>query len=89
MSVFSMACLELREKQDQNYKDKLLNCEEKVYSVEASVNKDFAHICHGSIGVRNFGESAPAGDLQKHFEFTKDDITKKILLLEHLKLEFI
>ena len=74
VSVFSMPCLELFEQQSEDYQNILLGSEQKIFTIEASINKDFLHMCHGSFGVKKFGESAPAGDLKKYFKFTKEDI---------------
>ena len=69
-----MPCLELFEQQSEDYQNILLGSEQRIFTIEASINKDFLHMCHGSFGVKKFGESAPAGDLKKYFKFTKEDI---------------
>ena len=74
VSVFSMPCLELFQQQSEDYQNILFGSEQRIFTIEASINKDFLHMCHGSFGVKKFGESAPAGDLKKHFKFTKEDI---------------
>lgn len=74
VSVFSMPCLELFEQQSEEYQNILFGSEQRIFTIEASINKDFLHMCHGSFGVKKFGESSPAGDLKKYFKFTKEDV---------------
>lgn len=78
VSVFSMPCLELFHQQSEEYQNILFGSEQRIFTIEASINKDFLHMCHGSFGVKKFGESAPAGDLKKYFKFTKEDVLLQV-----------
>ena len=71
-----MPCLELWEKQNQHYKNELLESNQKYIQLRQGVNKDLRTYVMEALECVIL-ESAPAGDLQKHFEFTKEDITKK------------
>lgn len=79
--VVSMPSWELFEKQEPAYKEKVLPPSiRKRLAVEAgSVLGWHKYVTdEGSIlGMINFGESAPAGDLMKFFGFTADNVVKK------------
>jgi transketolase len=80
--VVSMPSWELFEKQDKAYKEKILpRSIRKRLAVEAgSVLGWHKYVTdEGAIlGMTNFGESAPAGDLMKFFGFTVDNVVKKV-----------
>jgi transketolase len=80
--VVSMPSWELFEKQDKAYKEKILPPSiRKRLAVEAgSVLGWHKYVTdEGAIlGMTNFGESAPAGDLMKFFGFTVDNVVKKV-----------
>jgi transketolase len=79
--VVSMPCWELFEKQEDNYKEKVLpKALKKRLAVEAgSVLGWHKYVTdEGAIhGMTTFGESAPADDLFKEFGFTVEHITAK------------
>jgi len=80
--VVSMPCTEVFDMQDDAYKEKVLPAAvTKRVAVEAGVT-DFWHKYVGLdgkvIGVDRFGESAPAGDLFKHFGFTVENVVKHV-----------
>ena len=79
--VVSMPCTSLFDRQDQSYKDSVLLNGVKRVAVEAGT-ADFWHKYVGLegavVGMTTFGESAPAGDLFKHFGFTVDNVVKAI-----------
>ncbi len=79
--VVSMPSWELFEKQETSYKEKVLPPSiRKRLAVEAGAVLGWHKYVtdEGSIlGMINFGESAPAGDLMKFFGFTVDNVVKK------------
>jgi len=79
--VVSMPCTNLFDRQDQSYKDSVLTKGVKRVAVEAGVT-GFWHKYVGLegavIGMDCFGESAPAGELFKHFGFTTENVVKTV-----------
>ncbi len=79
--VVSMPCTSLFDRQDQAYKDSVLLNGVKRVAVEAGI-ADYWHKYVGLegavVGMTTFGESAPAGDLFKHFGFTVDNVVKTV-----------
>jgi len=77
--VVSMPCTNVFDRQDQSYKDSVLPKGSKRVAVEAGIT-GFWHKYVGLegavVGMDTFGESAPAGDLFKHFGFTVDNVVK-------------
>ena len=75
--VVSMPCQELFDKQNEEYKRKILDPESIIISIEAGSvmswnkyigNKGF------SFGIDKFGESAPYKEVYNHFDLTSDKI---------------
>jgi transketolase len=79
--VVSMPCTNLYDRQDQAYKDSVLAKGVKRVAVEAGVT-GFWHKYVGLegavVGMDCFGESAPAGELFKHFGFTAENVVKTV-----------
>ena len=79
--VVSMPCTNLFDRQDQAYKDSVLTKGVKRVAVEAGVT-GFWHKYVGLegavVGMDCFGESAPAGELFKHFGFTAENVVKTV-----------
>jgi len=79
--VVSMPCTNLFDRQDQHYKDSVLPKGMKRVAVEAGVT-GFWHKYVGLegavVGMDCFGESAPAGELFKHFGFTTENVVKAV-----------
>ena len=79
--IVSMPCTNLFDRQDQAYKDSVLIKGVKRVAVEAGVT-GFWHKYVGLegavIGMDCFGESAPAGELFKHFGFTTENVVKTV-----------
>ncbi len=77
--VVSMPCTNAFDRQEQSYKDSVLPKGSKRVAVEAGIT-GFWHKYVGLegavVGMDTFGESAPAGDLFKHFGFTVDNVVK-------------
>ena len=81
--VVSMPCIELFEKQNQAYKDNVIpkNVKARV-CVEAGSPYSWYKYAgdYGKvIGMDQFGASAPAGELFKHYGFTVENVVEKAL----------
>ena len=79
--VVSMPSTNVFDRQDQAYKDSVLTPGVKRVSVEAGVTDFWAKYVGlegGSVGINTFGESAPGGDLFKHFGFTVENVVKTV-----------
>ncbi len=73
--VVSMPCVELFRAQDDAYKAGVLG-DGKVLAIEAGTTRGWYEFADKVIGLDQFGASAPAGDLFKHFGFTKENVVK-------------
>jgi transketolase len=82
--VVSMPCFEMFDKQSVDYKNSVLG-DSKVLKVaiEAAVEQGWNKYigCDGIfIGMHDFGASAKAQDLYKHFKITADEVVRKVAL---------
>ncbi len=79
--VVSMPCTSLFDRQDVAYQDSVLLKDVKRVAVEAGI-ADYWHKYVGLegavVGMTTFGESAPVGDLFKHFGFTVENVVKTV-----------
>lgn len=79
--VVSMPCTERFDAQDQSYRDSVLPPSVKARIAIEAAHADFWYKYVGLdgaiIGMRSFGESAPAGDLFRHFGFTVEKVVGK------------
>ncbi|MBL1292692.1 MAG: transketolase [Thiotrichales bacterium] len=80
--VVSIPCLEIFEAQDAAYKESVIP---SAITARVAVEAGVPHIWQGYvgfggkvIGMTTFGESAPAGDLFKHFGFTVDNVVAAV-----------
>ncbi len=75
IQVVSMPCTDVFDTQDQAYINEVLPAGVKRFAIEAAA-KDFWYkyvgLDGGIIGMSSFGESAPAGELYKHFGITAE-----------------
>jgi len=75
IQVVSMPCTDVYDQQDSAYKETVMPSGVKRFAIEAGA-KDFWYkyvgLEGGIIGMESFGESAPAGELFKHFGITSD-----------------
>ncbi len=76
--VVSMPCTERFDKQNEHYKESVLpkNVRNRL-AVEASIEgfwQRYTGLDGKVIGMKSFGESAPASVLFKHFGFTKENV---------------
>lgn len=79
--VVSMPCTNLFDRQDQSYKDSVLLKDVKRVAVEAGVTdfwRKYVGLDGAIVGIDTFGESAPAGELFKHFGFTAENVAKAV-----------
>jgi len=79
--VVSMPCTNVFDRQDAAYKAGVLPKGLPRVAIEAGVT-DFWYKYVGLegavVGIDSFGESAPAGDLFKHFGFTVENVVAKV-----------
>ncbi len=79
--VVSVPCLEIFEKQNQNYKNKILNETKYIISIEAGSTdcwKKYVGNSGITFGINSFGKSAPYKDIYEHFGLTVKNISSKI-----------
>ena len=79
--VVSMPSTNVFDRQDQAYKDSILTPGTKRIAVEAGVTdfwRKYVGLEGGVVGIDTFGESAPGGDVMKHFGFTVENIVKNV-----------
>jgi len=77
--VVSMPSTNVFDRQDQAYKDSVLPKGSKRVAVEAGITGfwyKYVGLEGAVVGIDTFGESAPAGDLFKHFGFTTENVVK-------------
>ena len=83
--VISVPCQELFDKQESNYKEKILNETKFKISIEAGSTdcwKKYIKNEGMAFGLNDFGKSAPYKEIYKHYKLTVNDIviaTKKIM----------
>ena len=79
--VVSMPCTNLFDRQDPSYKSSVLPKGVGRVAVEAGVTdywRKYVGLEGAVVGMDTFGESAPAGDLFKHFGFTVENVVKAV-----------
>ena len=79
--VISMPCQELFDVQSKEYQDEILDKESLIITIEAGGIQSWKkYIGHKglSLGIKNFGESAPYKDVYDHFDLTSDKIVNLI-----------
>ena len=79
--VVSMPSTNVFDRQDQAYRDSVLPKGSKRVAVEAGVTGfwyKYVGLDGAVIGMDTFGESAPAGELFKHFGFTIENVVKAV-----------
>ncbi len=75
--VVSMPCTSVFDRQDEAYKTSVLPKGVKRVAIEAGVTdfwRKYVGLEGAVVGINTFGESAPAGDLFKHFGFTVENV---------------
>jgi transketolase len=79
--VVSMPSTSVFDRQDENYRDSVLPKGMPRVAVEAGVTdgwRKYVGLEGAVVGIDRFGESAPAGDLFKHFGFTPENVVKAV-----------
>jgi len=79
--VVSMPCMELFDKQPEDYREDILEQNSLIITLEAgSVMSWQKYIKNkgNNLGIDNFGESAPYKEVYKHFKLSEEDITNFI-----------
>jgi len=76
--LVSMPCAEVFQEQSQDYRDSVLPPSVRARVAVEAAHADYWHKFTGLdgavVGMRSFGESAPAEDLFPHFGFTTDNV---------------
>ncbi len=79
--VVSMPCIELFDKQPEDYRKNILEENSLIVTIEAgSIMPWHKYIKNNglNLGIDKFGESAPYKDVYKHFKLSEEDITNFI-----------
>jgi transketolase len=79
--VVSMPSTSVFDRQDADYRNSVLPAGLPKVAVEAGVSdywRKYVGTEGAVVGIDRFGESAPAGDLFKHFGFTPENIVKAV-----------
>lgn len=80
--VVSMPCAELFEQQDAAYREAVLPSDVLARVAVEALHADYWYKYVGLdgrvVGMTTFGESAPAGDLMKHFGFTTENVVATV-----------
>lgn len=82
--IVSLPCFELFDKQSEKYKESVLGKDyNKRVSIEMCSTFGWGKYAKFNYGIDEFGASGKAGDLFKHYKFTKEDVASYVL--KHLK----
>lgn len=77
--VVSMPSTTTFDRQGDVYKTSVLPAKVPCVAIEAGVGKGwYKYGCAATVTMESFGESAPAGDLFKHFGFTPENVVKVV-----------
>jgi len=79
--VVSMPSTSLFDRQEADYRNSVLPRELPKVAVEAGVTdywRKYVGLEGAVVGIDRFGESAPAGDLFKHFGFTPESVAEAV-----------
>ena len=79
--VVSMPSTNAFDEQDQDYKDSVLTPGVKRVAIEAGVSESwykYVGLDGGIVAMSSYGESAPAGELFKHFGFTVENVVSTV-----------
>ena len=76
-----MPCMELFDKQSEDYRKDILEEDSLIFTLEAGSISSWQKYTKNkgvNIGIDRFGESAPYKDIYKHFNLSEEDITNLI-----------
>ncbi len=79
--VVSMPCMELFDKQPENYRKDILEENSLIITIEAGGVMSWQKYIKNkgaNLGIDKFGESAPYKEVYKHFKLSEEDITNFI-----------
>jgi len=79
--VVSMPSTQVFDRQEQAYKDSILPAGIKRVAIEAGVTdywRKYVGLEGAVVGIDSFGESAPGGEVMKHFGFTVENVVKNV-----------
>ena len=79
--VVSMPCMELFDKQPDNYRKDILEENSLIVTLEAGSAMSWQKYIKNkgiNLGINEFGESAPYKEVYKHFRLSEEDITNFI-----------
>ena len=79
--VVSMPSTSVFDRQDAEYRNSVLPPQVPKVAVEAGVRdywRKYVGLEGGVVGIDRFGESAPAGDVFKHFGFTPENVAAEV-----------
>ena len=76
-----MPCWELFDQQPIEYRLTVFPRGVPVLAVEAGTAEGWCKYAHSVVGMRSFGASGPAKDVQKKFGFTPDNVAAKAIAL--------
>ena len=79
--VVSMPCMELFDKQPENYRKDILEENSLIVTLEAGSIMSWQKYIKNkgiNLGINEFGESAPYKKVYKHFKLSEEDITNFI-----------
>jgi transketolase len=78
--VVSMPCTNVFDRQEPDYREAVLPRGVPRVAVEAGVSDAwYKYVLDGAVvGLDRFGESAPAGELFKHFGFTVENVVRSV-----------
>ena len=81
LRVVSMPSTSVFDRQPENYREQVLPKGMPRVAIEAGVTdfwRKYVGLEGAVVGIDRFGESAPAGDLFKHFGFTPENVVKAV-----------
>jgi transketolase len=84
--VVSMPCTSVFDRQDAAYRESVLPRGLRRVAIEAGVSdfwRKYVGLEGGVVGIDRFGESAPAGELFKHFGFTVPHVVETVKQVLH------
>ena len=79
--VVSMPCMELFDRQPEDYRKDILEEDSLIVTIEAGSIMSWQKYIKGkglNLGIDKFGESAPYKEVYKHFNLSEEDITNYI-----------
>jgi transketolase len=82
--IVSMPCTDVFDRQDAAYKASVLQRGLPRVAIEAGVTSfwyKYVGLEGAVVGIDSFGESAPAGELFKHFGFTTENVVAKVKMV--------